>query len=260
MTEETDAPVADNELVEADAEQLVESEDQVEEPAESSTEKPKGVQKRIDELTRIRRETERDRDYWRELALQNKPEPAQEPKPEPVQRKTLEEFDYDQDAYLAYQEERILQEAENRARKASQAAQAEATRNQRLMTFLDREQEFSSTVDDYMSLTRSPAFPFTGQFADVVMESEVAPELTYYLAKNTALAQKLATMPPTSMAREIGRIEAKVLADRQKPAPVTKAPPPPPKIDAVSDVVDKDPEKMSTDEWLAYRRKQLAKR
>jgi hypothetical protein len=38
----------------------------------------KGVTKRIDELTRLRRDAERDRDHWRELALRQPTQPKVE--------------------------------------------------------------------------------------------------------------------------------------------------------------------------------------
>jgi hypothetical protein len=43
---------------------------------ESDAPKAKGVQKRLDELTRNWRETERDRDHWRELAMRTQAPPS----------------------------------------------------------------------------------------------------------------------------------------------------------------------------------------
>ena len=74
---DTDIEETDNGEVEATAEA---------EPEESSTSKEEGatkevdeVQKRIDEITKARREAERDAEYWKEIAQQNQvaPEPVE---------------------------------------------------------------------------------------------------------------------------------------------------------------------------------------
>lgn len=57
---------------------------------------------------------------------------------------------------------------------------------------------------------------------DLVLESDKAPDLLYYLGKNPSVVAKLSEMPPRMQAREIGRLEA--LFESKKltaaPAPV----------------------------------------
>src|SRR5512140_2489391 len=67
--------------------------------ATANTDEPHGkpgVQKRIDELTRKRYEAEREREYWREVALRNQQAQAQQmpqqPMPQPQGKPTREQF------------------------------------------------------------------------------------------------------------------------------------------------------------------------
>ena len=59
------------------------------ESRDSSPEKKDGTQRRIDELTRLRRQAERERDYYRQLLDDNE-------KDSYVPEKSLEDFDYDE--------------------------------------------------------------------------------------------------------------------------------------------------------------------
>jgi hypothetical protein len=96
--------------------------------------------------------------------------------------------------------------------------------------------------------------------AEVIQESDVGPQLAYHLAKNRAVAEQLAKLPERAMAREIGRLEAKLLTPAPRPVAVPKAPPPPPKLEAAEAEVDKDPDSMSIDDWVKWRTKQIRKR
>jgi len=62
--------------------------------------------------------------------------------------------------------------------------------------------------------------------ADLVLESDVAPDLTYHLGANPDLARRLSSMNPVAAARELGRIEASLSTPKPKlqssaPAPIT---------------------------------------
>lgn len=232
------------------------------ETSESEQPKAKGVQKRLDELTRNWRETERDRDYWREVALKAYAPP--EPKVEaPEKAKSLADFEYDEGKYQAY----LLQQIESRAvaaaeRKLREAQEQEAATRRRA-SFQARESDFAKTVDDYHEVTRNPRVPISQAMAEAIAESEDGPALAYHLGKNIEIAEKIAQLSPLAAARELGRIEAKLALERERAkeqARVSKAPPPPPKVEATEPAIEKDPDQMSTDEWLKWREKQLRKR
>jgi hypothetical protein len=67
-----------------------------------------------------------------------------------------------------------------------------------------------------------------------IKESDVGPDIAYHLASNPLESKRIADMHPLEQAREFGRLEGRILAERSAkaaPAPaqkvVSKAPPPP---------------------------------
>lgn len=232
--------------------------------------KPKGVQVRLDELTRLRRDAERDRDYWRELALRNQsPQPkADSPKPDD-KPKTLADFEYDEAKFQAY----IFDQAERRsaeaARRELKEAQERETRTRRDQSFASKAIEFAKTVEDYDEVVRNPSLPITPQMAEAIKDSDDGPALAYHLGKNPDIAEKIAQLPPIAAARELGKIEARLAQERERakearPA-VSNAPPPPPKVEGVEPAVnirpdDPESDKLPMNDWLAKRNKQIAKR
>lgn len=104
----------------------------------------------------------------------------------------------------------LRQQAAN-LRNATFAAKVEAVR--------DRIPDLDATLSNFAKLT------ITNDMADLIAESDKAPEIAYYLAKNPKEAEFLATLPPHAMGRAIGRIESSVSAPvrnrlSQAPAPV----------------------------------------
>ena len=225
------------------------------------TEHRRSAERRAQETERKADEAAREAQYWREQALR-----AQQPKElvreAESQVKTLADFEYDDAKYQSY----VLEQAEKRAVAAAEKRlkdQGETdARERRKATFVQRETEFAKTAADYREKTRSASFPVSDAMAEVFAESEEGPAVAYYLANNLNLADSIARMQPLAAARELGRIEAKLISEREKAAKtVSNAPPPPPKIDGAGDPkVDKDPKDMTDVEFAKWRRKQIAQR
>lgn len=235
---------------------------------ESSEQRPKGVQKRIDELTRLRYDAERDRDYWRQLALQQqpqaKPEPARPEAPKPVPK--LEDFNYDEAAYQAALFEHASAEAARKVREELRRETEQQQKQERVKSWKTRETEFKAKNPDYEQVAYYA--PISDAMAEVIQESELGPAIAYYLGKNTAEAEQIAQLDSVRAARALGRIEAKLeqpaTPPPSKPA-VSKAPPPPPRIEAVDTAVtvradSPESDKLSDSEWLKLRNKQLARK
>jgi len=85
---------------------------------------------------------------------------------------------------------------------------------------------------------------------DLILTSDVGPDVAYHLGQNHALAAQIAAMNPVEAARAIGRIEAGIV--QPKPRTETKAPDP---ISPVrgSAAAARDPSKMSVTEYAAWR-------
>lgn len=234
--------------------------EKVAEAAPQAVETPK-VQPVEDRQSRNWRALERDRDYWRQQVLSQQRSPAAEPAPE--KPKTLADFEYDEGKYQSY----LFTQAEQRAiaaaeRKLKEQAQQETIQRRR-QTFQQRESEFAKNTPDYYDVTRDPSLTFLdGHILDAIIDSDEGPALALYLSKNPDMGYKLLDLSPVSAIRELGRIEARLVAEREKAKAevVTKAPPPAPKIEATDPKVEKDPKDMTDKEFKKWREKQIAQR
>ena len=266
MTDETNAqadvpaeaatPAPETEQANVDSAPTPDAPENASEP--ETEDKPKGgFQKRIAELTRNWREEQRRNDELLAILRSNQ---APAPRPEvPDVPPTLESVGFDetkyQQALIAHAERRAEAAADAKIRAWQQQQQVQA----QVESFKSRESTFAESVEDYADVVYDPSTPISAPMAEVIRESEVGPQLAYYLGKNRNEAAKIAAMSPIAAARELGRLEAKLAAPVTKPV-VPKAPPPPPKVDTAQDVVEDDPEKMPIDKWIKWREKQLRKK
>ena len=273
MSDQTDGPMPG-----AEAQPIVEApEAQVETNAEATTAQPddladtedsdgasdtanpegqaakpaKGVQKRLDELTRQRHEAARERDYWREMAMRQAP--AQEPAPQaaPQTAPTLEQFDYDPDAYQSAMMQFVTSQAQTAAKsaleqeRAAQAAQHhQATVQQRLAEAMVKHADFDDVAERIpLSDAVQAALATDAQAIDVLMA----------IGRNERAAAQFARMTSFEQAVEIGRVKA-TLARPGSTTPKPPPPPPPQTIAGIAAGVSKDPAKMTTDEYVAWRK------
>jgi hypothetical protein len=221
-----------------------------------------GAEARISELTRLRREAERDRDYWRDQASrqpQAKPETVAPEAPKPLPK--LADFNYDEDAYQAAMAAHLRTEAAQAAREEFRKEQAQLTERQRAESWAKRQAEFAAKTPDY----EEKAFyaPITKEVAEIVKDLEKGPAVAYYLGEHPDEARAISAMSERQAAIAIGRIEAKLdqpAAPASAPKPVSKAPPPPPQIEAVEPAVNKDPSQMTDSEFAKWRKRQIAQR
>jgi len=258
MTDENDA------VIEEVIEEPIEPVEAVAEPVEEETPEPtesspvNKTQERMDELTRFRREAERDRDYWRDLANKEKSDDVKVEKPQPLEVKTLEDFDYDETKYQSYIFDTARTQAVEAAKHALQEDKTNNDTQARQKAFQTKETEYSKSVKDYMDVTRDTSLSLTKEMVDIASSADDGPALLYYLAKNPDISASIARMSSLDAAREMGRIEATKLT---KETNVTsKAPPPAKTIKGGDPVIAKTPEQMSQKEFNEYRRKVIAKR
>ena len=237
-----------------------ESADSEQEDANGKAAKPKnrGVGKRIDELTKEKYDAQRERDYWREMAMKGQPS---EQKSEPVQaapketgEPTLESCDFDPVEF----QRRYYQWARNEERRQEQATE-------RKRQFVEAEAAFRVEHPDYDAVTRNPSLPITKAMAEEIADAENPPALAYYLGQNPNEAAAIAQMPERAMSRAIGRIEAQLSAlpaspqiPRQpEPKTVTRAPAPVTTLSGAP-AVKKTYDGMSMKEYDEARRKERA--
>lgn len=204
--------------------------------------KPKGgFQRRISELVHAREDLARDRDYWRDLALQQ----ARQPAPQQVQQEA-DGYEYDVPEQGVDPNAIIL------------TVRQQLEREQRLASFTDRvAKEFpEGEPEGIAALKRAPGEYVTPVIFDLVTGSDLAPKVADYLGMNQTELRRLASLPPHRLGLEFARIEARLA--EQRPAQ-TKAPQPPPSVGVRAAPVEKDPDQMTTAEWLKWREAQLRK-
>lgn len=215
---------------------------------------------RFDEVYRHRRDAERERDYWREQAMQAKPK-----EPEPLVLPTPEQHGFDDAKYQSALVEYNRGIAKATAISAYQAEKARDQQQQKAQSFRQLETEFEAKNPQYREKVYNSGLPISQATAELIADSPDGPAVALYLADNIELAQQIYDLPPVQAARELGRIEAR-LAQKVTPRPaLTNAPPPPPTIDAGEPAIsvspgDAESDKLSISDWMKRRNKQVHKK
>lgn len=238
-------------------------------PAEPAAEpeppKENKVQKRIDEITRARRHAEQEADYWRRVAkgeIQQQPQTPAQPEAIPglPPKPSFDQFD-DYDAYVEalgeWSAEKTLLARDHKQRQA--AAQKE--RDGVVNSHLDRVDAVRGTKyadwDDVVADASHVRFN-DGTLA-AILESDQSADISYHLMKNDAEYQRIIGLSPLQQIKEIARLEDKFKA-APPPKRITQAPTPLNPLGGGTDAnLQKDPDKMSDEEWLAWDRARLAK-
>lgn len=199
--------------------------------AQAAPPKPRGVQKRLDELTREKHEARREADHWREMAMRNnppKPEaPAREVESQSSDEPTMESCEFDVPRYTK-EWHKWNKAQESKAAEQAKAQQAVVERQQK---FQASAAEFAAQAPDFEQLISNPALPFTDTMFEAVTESDNPAAIAYHLAKNPQEAAVIAAMTPAAVGRAIAKIESQVASGEPARQPtqktVTQAPPPP---------------------------------
>ena len=162
----------------------------------------------------------------------------------------------------AYAEALAYQKAEELIAKREAAKQ----QSQVLESYHDLEEVARDKYDDFEQVAYNPKLPITDVMAETIRASEVGPELAYHLGSNPKEAERIAKLSPFMQAKEIGRIEANLVA--QPPVKKTTSAPAPispvtarvsgsPAVDTTDPRATKS---MSTSDWIkAERERQIKK-
>ncbi len=132
----------------------------------------------------------------------------------------------DFDDYNAYYKALVKFELRQELKQAEKAKQETTVREQReqlVSSYKAKAQEFAKTTPDFQEVIESADVPVTPVMQQVLLESEMGPQLAYYLAKNPDEADKAVKMGLVELSRFMGRIEAKLEAEAEPKAVVKKA-------------------------------------
>lgn len=190
---------------------------------------PDGVQQRINEITRKRREAERRADN--------------------AERK-LREIEGRDMSDMSYEDENAHRTL-NLMRKEQVEADRETAQELAAEAYQARVDVAVQKFPDYHAVTGNPGLHITPAMAEVILDSDLGPDIAYHLGKNPSEAVKIARLNPASQAAALGRLEAQISAPKptKKPAPAPVEP-----VGGKSTAAAvKDPAKMSMSEYIAWR-------
>ena len=150
--------------------------------------------------------------------------------------------------------------AERKAQELIARREAERQQSEMIEAYHEREEEARNKYDDFEQVAYNPQLRITNVMAETIQASEVGPDVAYYLGSNPKEADRISKLSPFLQAKEIGRIEAKLVAE-----PVTKktssAPAPIAPVTARTsgtpsyDTTDpRSTKTMSTSEWIEQER------
>lgn len=144
---------------------------------------------------------------------------------------------------------------EREAKSKEEALRSETTKRQN--EYKAKAEEFAKSAPDFHEVVESYDGPWNQTIAQALLDSDVGPEIAYYLAKNPDEAEKLDGMNYGQVSRFMGRIEAKLESPKSE-VKTTKAPPPlsVPRGNGPKNTLDPygNPD-MTAEEWRAYKAK-----
>lgn len=196
-------------------------------PADAAAKKsdrlPRWVQERlIREREKVTRETEE------RLRKELQPVKAQPEKAESApRRKTMEDFDFDTDAYTEYLVEQKLQENERKRTEAEQRKRQEesvAAFKKRIDSFEERVGAGAWEDIETSPINQDPKF---APLAALIQGEENDLDIAHHLALNPDEADRIIGLRPLAMARELSELAERLKGPATLPRKTTTAPPPP---------------------------------
>lgn len=219
--------------------------------------KAKGVQKRIDELVKQRSDVERDRDYWRELAMKSQA-PQEEaapqapdipPMPRDIDFDTPEDFQ----AAVAERDQKIIDLAVGRIQSQQSEQQQHSAAQERQLKFNQAVDALQQTHPDARAVIYGrDSATITPDMADTLLNLDNGAEVAYELASKPEEAYRISQLSSDAQKIEIGKLSATV--SLPKPKTISQAPDPVTTIGSGGEPAKVDPDKLSIDEWMDKRR------
>lgn len=96
-----------------------------------------------------------------------------------------------------------------------------------LEAYHEKEEDARTKYDDFEQVAYNPSIRITPMMAEAIQSSEAGPDVAYYLGANPKEAERISRLSPVSQAKEIGKLEAKLVSDppvkrtSSAPAPIS---------------------------------------
>lgn len=237
-------------------------------PATEDKPKPKkadgGFQRRISELTREFREAQRREAEATQRAdklldeLRSRSGATANPKAAGDDQAPRQEDFASYEAYIDaradFRARQAFKAERERTEREAHETRARQTEAQRRETLQKAAAQAAEKFPDFEEVLADADIPVTPAMLEVLTESDLKPDLMYWLAKNPDEARSLAAKSPASQARMLGQIEERLRSATPRKT-VTEAADPPRTVKGRGPA-SPDPEKMSMEEYTRWRRSQ----
>jgi hypothetical protein len=213
------------------------------------------VQRRIDEITKKRREAERESAFksTKITELEEELKKAKSAIPQGEKPK-LENFETEADYLEAFTDWKVEQKFRVETEKVSKekASVEEKTAIDETYQELDEKMEKGrNKYTDFNELVLDENLKISDAMVEAILFSDTAEDVLYYLGKHPEEAEKISKLPSLKIAHEFGKIEAKLNAPPPKKR-TTQAPEPITPVKTTG-VTEKDPSDMAPREYRAWR-------
>lgn len=240
------------------------------------------AKERIQDLVAERKAAMEYADYWRQKALEvlQPPAPTKPPEqPRETSAPELKDFNNDQGKWQSAYNKWNDSQVDIKVQRALEKVETTKTQTATLEAFTQKIEKFKESHSDFDIVIANPKLPVLDRTASaMIVASDHGADITYALAKDPPLAERISRMNPTQQALAIGRLEAQVsklqpevnptpsldnrtskpkaeTATKAKPAPSTNAPPPPTPVPS-GGTSDPSPANMDKYEWMKMRNKE----
>lgn len=207
-------PAASTSVDETPSDSAPESDDEDGTKPETEPTKKSRGDKRFDKLTKEKTALESERDLWKKQALEGKPatEPAVKTKVESEGKVKPKADDFNtHDEYVEALTDWKLDE-----KLAKIDAEAKETERKESAKKLDekwnqQKEDARSRYDDFDDVMENEEIMVPAVVADTFLNSEVGADVAYWWGTNPDKVKDLIKLSPTALAREMGKIEDRIL-------------------------------------------------
>ena len=265
--QEVNQESATDENVESNLEETTaDTDNEAGEETESDERKPKrGFAKRIEKFNQKLSAKDAEIEYWRQVALKAAPQDSGVvATPQSSQAKPKFSDFNDIEQYAEALTDWKLQNSMSQVQQQTAMMQTAKTYETRLEQFKQSTRDFDDVMTEFVEDYGNINVP---EVVQVAYESEVGPQIAYYLAKNTQEFERIAKLPQHRRLLELGKIEDRIVS-QQKSTPVretkkiSEAPKPVQPVKGTGKVESGDlsDPNLSYSEWLKRREATLKRR
>ena len=182
------------------------------------------LNKRFDKVTQRAKQAEAEAQELREKLQSYEAGNFQQPQQETVKAEGKPQASQFNDAF-EYAEALAEWSAENalKQRDAEEAGRkAKEAQEKVLQSWNEKIAKAKADLPDFDRMVQSSTIVVGDEIRDSILESDVGPQLLYFLASDDDFAKRLTEMPVVKALREIGKLEAKFEAKEEKPRKAEK--------------------------------------